>query len=298
MQLCGKSVHVTGRLLRLAALEADGYESLLNPDEMIDALRRSGERTDLFTFMEVMPYTEPRYRHFMEWDNFAVLPVSTFDNWWTHQIGFKARNKAKQAGKKGVTVREVAFDDNLARGISEIYNECPIRQGRPFAHYGKSIAAIHQITATFLESSIFVGAYFNDDLIGFAKLIVDQTGTQAGTVHLLSKMCHRDKAPTNALIAEIVRICEKRGISYFVYSKFAYGNKSSDSLSDFKESNGFSRINLPRYYVPLTMFGSAALRMGLHRGVMEMLPMAFITKARQYRNSWYNRRLQARSEMS
>ena len=75
----------------------------------------------------------------MEWDNFAVLHVTTFDEWWSHQIGFKARNKAKQAEKRGVVLREVLFNDELARGIWEIYNETPIRQGKRFPHYGKDL---------------------------------------------------------------------------------------------------------------------------------------------------------------
>ena len=65
----------------------------------------------------------------MEWDNLAVLPISTFDHWWSQQIGFKARNKAKQAEKKGAVIREVPFGDSLVRGIWEIYNETPIRGG-------------------------------------------------------------------------------------------------------------------------------------------------------------------------
>ena len=68
-----------------------------------------------------------------EVDNLAVLPISTFENWWTKQIGFKARNKAKQAEKKGVTVREAPFDESLVKGIWEIYNESPVRQGAAFS---------------------------------------------------------------------------------------------------------------------------------------------------------------------
>jgi len=69
----------------------------------------------------------PKYAYPMEWDNLAVPPVSTFEQWWMHQIGFKARNKAKQAERKGIVLREVPFDDALVRGIWEICNECPVR---------------------------------------------------------------------------------------------------------------------------------------------------------------------------
>jgi len=64
-----------------------------------------------------------------------------------------------------------------------------------------------------------------EKLIGFIKLTVDDTGTQAGMMHIVSMLQYRDKAPTNALVAQAVRSCADRGISYLVYSKFAYGKK-------------------------------------------------------------------------
>src|SRR5439155_10043151 len=124
---------------------------------------------------------------------------------------------------KGVVIREVPFDHSLAKGICGIYNECPIRQGRRFPHYGKDLDTVHREEATFLESSVFAGAFWRDRLIGFTKLVADETRTQAGLMKIVSMVCHRDKAPTNALIAQAVRSCADRGISYLVYSNFAYG---------------------------------------------------------------------------
>ena len=61
-------------------------------------------------------------------------------------------------------------------------------------------------------------------------------GMQAGMMHIVSMIRHRDKAPTNALVAEAVRSCANRGISFFgAASNFAYGKKERSSLSDFKE---------------------------------------------------------------
>ena len=137
MRMCGKEIKVSGRFLRVARLDADKYQFLEDdPEQVLEGLRNSGTRVDLFTFMQRLPDTTPKYKYPMEWDNFAAIPVTTFENWWTKQLGFKARNKAKQAGKKGVVTREVPFNDELVRGIWEIYNECPIRQGRRFPHYG------------------------------------------------------------------------------------------------------------------------------------------------------------------
>lgn len=293
MQLCGKEISTSGRVVRIARLEADGYQFLQDPQPVLDGLRKSGSRIDLFTFMQKLPETSPKYAYPMEWDNLAVLPVCTFDNWWSKQIGFKCRNKAKQAEKRGVTVREVPFSESLVRGILEIYNECPIRQGRRFPHYGKDLETVYREEATHLDSSIFIGAFLGDRMIGFVKLVWDETGTQAGLMNIVSLIQQRDKAPTNALVAHAVRVCAERGTSFLVYSNFAYGKKQRDSLSDFKERNGFKRIDLPRYYVPLTRIGQIALVLRLHHPWVDRLPEFVTSKLRELRNAWNNRKIQS-----
>lgn len=298
LNICGSGVRVQGRLLRIARLEADKYHFLHDPDPILHELRKSKTRIDLFTFLQKLPKTSPQYSYPMEWDNLAAIPVTTFDHWWMKQIGFKARNKAKQAEKKGVVVREVPFDDALVQGIWEVYNECPVRQGRRFTHYGKDFQTVFAEEATFLDSSIFIGAFFEDKLIGFVKLVHDETKTQAGLMNIVSMIRHRDKAPTNALVAQAVRSCAEHGISYLVYSNFSYGNKQRDSVSDFKERNAFERIDLPRYYVPLTAFGAAAFRMGLHKKLADRVPESFLGKLRNLRNAWYNRKLESAAEVS
>jgi hypothetical protein len=290
MNICDKEIRIQGKLCRIARLDADRYKYLDDPPATIDALRTSGERIDLFTFIQKPTETQPKYHYPMEWDNLAVLSISSFDEWWSKTIGFKARNKAKQATKKGVTIREVPFDDNLVKGITEIYNEAPVRQGRAFPHFGKGFEMIRRISATYLDSSVFIGAFFEEQLVGFIKLTMDDDRVQAGMMHIVSMIRHRDKAPTNALVAQAVRSCADRGIPNLVYSNFAYGRKEHSSLSDFKERNGFQRVNLPRYYVPLTSIGWAAFRLGLHHKFIDRLPESLATKARDLRQSWYKRR--------
>jgi hypothetical protein len=298
INVCGKQIRVQGRAVRIGRLDADKYQFLDDPEPMLAGLRESGKRIDLFTFMQRLPESEPKYQYPMEMDNLAAIPVSTFDQWWNHQIGFKARNKAKQAEKKGVTVREVRFDDVLVKGIWEIYNECPFRQGKPFGHYGKNLETVHKEEATYLDSSIFLGAFLGEEMIGFVKMVHDETRTQAGLMNIVSMIKQRDKAPTNALVAHAVRACADRKISYLVYSNFAYGKKEKDSLSDFKERNGFQKMDLPRYYVPLTPLGRLALRLGLHKRLTDRLPESVAAKLREYRNAWYNRKLQSVAEAS
>jgi hypothetical protein len=298
MKICGTDIKVEGRFVRVAQLDGDKYKFLDNPEHLIAALRKSDMRIDLFTFMQKLPESTPQYSYPMETDNLAVLSISTFDNWWTQQIGFKARNKAKQAQKKGVEVREVPFDDALVQGIWEIYNESPVRQGRRFPHYGKSIDTVRRMSATFPDTSVFIGAFLSEKLIGFIKLTADDSNTQAGMMHIVSMIQHRDKAPTNALVAQAVRSCANRGIPHLVYSNFAYGKKERSGLSDFKERNGFQKFLLPRYYVPLTSLGWAAFRMGMHHKLVDHLPASLVAKARDFRYSWYKFRFPASAQDS
>jgi hypothetical protein len=298
MKIENIEIKTTGRFLRIARLDADKYQFLDDPKPILDALKKSRKRVDLFTFVQKLPDTTPKFTYPMEWDNFAAIHITTFNDWWTKQIGFKARNKAKQAEKKGVVIREVPFSEELVRGIWEIYNECPVRQGRKFPHYGKSLETVYREEATYLDSSIFIGAFWENKLIGFIKLVSNQTRTQAGLMNIVSLIQHRDKAPTNALVAQAVRACADRGITYLAYSGFSYGKKLRDSLSDFKERNGFQRIEVPRYYVPLTPLGRLALRFGLHHRLLDHLPESAAAKLREFRETYYNRKLQAATEAS
>ena len=287
MNVCGKDVQIEGRLIRTARLVADGYEFFEHPMAALEHVRSVGTRIDVFTFMQRLPEIQPKYDFPLEWDNVAALAVSTFDHWWERQINAKVRNMVRLAEKRGTTVRTVPFDDALVQGISAIYNESPLRRGRHFHHYGKDIESVRRENGTFLERSVFLGAFFGERLIGFAKLVSDETRAQAGLMQILAMIGHRDKAPTNALIAEAVRSCAARGIPYLVYSQFAYGKKQQDSLSDFKTYNGFRKIDLPRYYVPLTAIGRLAVRAGLHHRLADRIPESVVARLRTLRSVWY-----------
>jgi len=288
-----REIRIEGYLLRIAELHGDRYRFLDDPEPVIKALRTCGERVDLFTCSQRLPETEPKFPYSFEWDNLAVLPITTFEHWWTNDLGFKARNKAKQAEKNGVMLREVPFDNALVAGILEINNECPIRQRRRFPHYGKDFETVRREQATFMESSIFIGAFFENKLVGYVKLVPDETRIQAGLMNIISMVRHRNKAIQNALLASAVRACASRGIRYLVYSKFDYGDKDQDGLRDFKERNGFRRVDTPRYYIPLTATGWVAFRLGLHHRMADRIPEAFARRLRDLRAVWYERRFRS-----
>lgn len=287
MEVCGKEIRINGRLIRIAYLDGEGYQFLDDPEATLGGLRKSGARIDLFTFIQKLSDTSPKYSYPMEWDNMAAVRVCTFDDWMQHQINSKVRNMIRKAAKSGVVVREVQFDDALIRGIHAIYNESPIRQGRRFWHYGKDLENVRRMKATFLDRSVFIGAFFEGNLIGFAKLVTDENRNQAGLMHILSMIQHRDKAPANALIAQAVRSCAERGIAYLWYANFSYVKKHTDGLAEFKRHNGFEKILVPRYYVPLTTVGRIAFRSGLHRGIAYWTPEPVAAAYRRIRSLWY-----------
>jgi hypothetical protein len=293
-----RKIRIAGRWLRIARLDAELYHFLSTPQPMVDHLRQSTQRIDIFTFLQGLPNTQPQFNYPMEADNLAVIPITTFENWWTKQISGKTRNMVKLAEKKCVEIREVPFSEELVRGIWNIYNETPMRQGRRFSHYGKNFATVYADEATYLDCSTFVGAYHDGELIGFIKLVTDEAGIQAGLMNILSEIKHRDKAPTNALIAHAVKICAQRGIANLVYANFAYGNKQHDSLNEFKQRNGFLRVDIPRYYVPLTPLGKLALRTGFHHRLAERVPESIAGPLRELRKKWLSRGLQPTARAS
>jgi hypothetical protein len=298
MRLLDREIKIDGRLLRSARIGAENFLFLDDPKPILNAAKKCSTRIDIFTFQQRPPDTKPKYPYPMTWDNLAVLRVSTFDYWWNHQIRSLARNRARQAEKRGVVLREVPFSNDLVRGIWEIYNEVPVRQGRRFPHYGKDLDTVYREEATHPDNSIFLGAYLGEKLIGFARLVVDETKTHAGFMNILSFIEHRDKAPTNALIGMAVRVCAERRIPFLTYLKFTYGNKGRDSLSEFKENNGFSRVELPRYFVPLTPLGRVGIALGLHRELIDRVPAPIWNKFRELRAAWHTRSVSAHARLS
>jgi hypothetical protein len=222
----------------------------------------------------------PRYRHRLQWDSVAVLTIDSYEKWWKEQINDKTRNMVRKAGKKGVTIQTANFDDDLMKGIYAIYNESPLVQGRPSKHFGKSFEVLKQGHATFLDRSLFISAVFQGEIIGFIKLILQ--GKSATIMQIMSKISHRDKSPTNALLGKAIEICAERGIRYL-----QYGIWSRRSLGDFKKHHGFSRLEIPRYFVPLTAVGKLALGMKLHRSPLELVPANCKDFLAELRGKWY-----------
>jgi len=275
-------ITVSGRLIKIATYNQEWFEDIEDPESFIQILKSNKVKADIFTFWQRLPDTKPKHDYYYEWDNVAALNISNFDHWWKKQIDAKTRNVIRKAEKKGVVIKISEFNDELVRGIKNIFDETPIRQNKPFWHYRKDFEIIKREMSDRLDKAEWIGAYLNNDLIGFIKLLY--VGQYAMTTEILSMIAHRDKAPTNALMAKAVEICDQKKIPYLVYAKWPRG-----TLADFKRNNGFEKVELPRYYIPLTLKGKAALKLNVHHGVKGIMPEKLMLRLIDLRTKWYSK---------
>ncbi len=290
----GVVIVLKGTLMKVAEIQDEFYlesRALPEPEKVLQLLRAQRPRPDLFTFAQKLPAVVPKYSYPMEWDNVAAIKITSYEQWFKDEISRKAMQSITKAERKGVVTRVANFDQNLIAGISSIYNETPVRQGKPFWHYGKSRQAVEEENATFPERSRFIGAYVGEELIGFIKMVFD--GKVALLLQILSKRKHSDKSPTNALLSRAVRLCADEGMNYLVYERYIYGNKTDSPLVDFKRHNGFIQINIPRYYVPLTLKGFLVFRCGFHHGLKALIPQALVESLVALRARYYQRKKMA-----
>ncbi len=262
-------------------------EALPSYETLIRELRARGERPDIFTFAQRVPDADPVHTYYHELDNYAVLPLSTYDHWFQEQIPATTKRSIRASHKRGVSVRVCDYSDDYVRGISSIYNEMPVRAGRRFWHYGKDIESVQRENGTYAARSTYLAADCEGEMIGYLKVVWDKQ--TAAIMQILSKISLRDARPNNALMAEVVRQSCRRGVKYLLYEKFDYGKKRGESLTRFKENNGFIRMDVPRYYVPLSGRGVVALRLGLHRELKESVPEWVAAPLRNLREKWSDR---------
>ena len=153
----------------------------------IAALKRSGCGVHLFTFAQALPEIEPRYHYHTEWDNISVTDTSDFEAWWS-SVPQESRKNVRRSQRRGVKVELVELDDALVNGIKVIYDETPVRQGRRFWHYQKTLDAIKRENSSYLDRAQFVGAFFDGQLIGFIKMV--RVGSTARIMQIISLNAH------------------------------------------------------------------------------------------------------------
>ena len=280
---------IGGGFIRTAIVQDEEWiegELVREPEALIRELREQTP-ADLLVFVRPLLISEQQFPFHFEWDNAAVAKIDQFAHWWDG-LPQETRKNVRRAQRRGVTVNRVQFDDELVRGISEIYNETPIRQGRKFWHYRKPIDRVKAENSTYLDRSEFIGAYFDSKLIGFIKFVM--VNNVARIMQIVSMESQIDKRPTNALLAKAIEICCEKRASYLVYGKYVYGRKENSPVTEFKKRNGFERLRFPRYYVPVSRLGQIAIHCGLHKELAQILPEKIIDWFLKTRAACYRRR--------
>jgi hypothetical protein len=283
VDLLGHTFGIRGGAITTVSLEDEWFEDLDDPQAVVLALKQQlGRSPDLFTFWQRMPNVQPRHGYRVEWEELAVLPIQSYEHWWKNQIKSRVRNQIRKAEKDGLVVKEVPYDDDFVRGMTAIFNESQVRQGRPFWHYGKSFETVKAQFARFVYRERMIGAYHGGELIGFIMLA--DAGRFGITGQIISSLKHRDKSPNNALIAKAVEVCARQGLAHLIYLYW-----SDDSLAEFKRRCGFGPVAVPRYWVPLTWKGRVALATGLHRGWKALIPPTLNRALKGMRSRFYAR---------
>lgn len=249
------------------ARNLEEYQKDVTPTEAL--VRKLGEKgVDIFTFLDrgwchKLGNSKPWVKGS---DNIALLYLTNYGEWWKN-IGKKTRNMIRKAEKSGIRTDIVEPNETLAKGMWKIYNETPIRQERAFPHYGISLdTTMKRLTST--KNATYVGAYMQNELVGFVQLI---HGEKIAIIsQILSLQKYWDKALNNALIAKTIEVCAEQQEQWIMYGRM--GNHPS--LDRFKQSNGFTQFALTRYYVPVTGKGKIAIRLGLHKEIKDSLPKA------------------------
>lgn len=285
----GKELVVKGRFLKTARLRSEFHVSLDDPRSFLREVKQSRLRADIVTFLEEIQDPTPKYPFRYEVEKMAVLPITTYDDWFKKQLYNKPRNMLRKAQKSGIEIRLEEFGEQLLQGIKAVYDETQIRQGKRNYHYGEDLDKIRREHGTFLDRSQFIAVYDAGQIVGFAKVTFSQG---CGIVmNFLSKVSHRDKAVNNAILAKAVEICGDRQLKCLVYGH--WGSGGTRGLVEFKTANGFQCLEIPRYFVPLTGLGRLALSAGVHRGLVHRLPKWCIEPAANVRKRWNTFRFRA-----
>ncbi len=290
----GRTVITSGSWIKIAHIHDEELlegETVPDPASFTKHLKDTGLKADIFTFAQKLDDASPKHAYHKEWDNIAVIPITTFADWWDKRAESSVRRAVRKAAKAGVVTRVVTFDDAFVEGICKINNETAFRQGRAFWHYQKPFEAVKLENLTYEDRNLFLGAYDDqNELIGYVRMtIVDRV---ANILQILSMVKHFDKRLTNALIAKAVEVCAEKGFTHLTYCNYVYHDPAS-SLTEFKRRNGFEMVLLPRYFIPLTAKGKLALSLGFHRRLVERIPTPIVTRLLKIRNDWNARKMKS-----
>jgi hypothetical protein len=271
-------------LARVLTLREELGDTIEAPERVAQAAKNNRLSADILTFTERFPETTRHYGYVMEWDNLAVLAVSNYDYWLKKQAERAVKRKVRKAAQAGIQVSAHRFSRELVNDLAKIFNETPIRRGRRYPYYGMKAEQIAQAWIPDAERSLFLLAECENEPVGFMKLLMtEHFGATSGSV---TKLSHRDRAPMNALIAKAVDIVASRGLKRLIFGKFEYSGQIDSGLTMFKKHNGFERVEIPRYYIPLSVKGKVLLCLRLYRPLSTLVPISVARRLGRVRERW------------
>ena len=287
IEIEGLEYKITGNFIKTISLRDEFIDEVRDPSRVTEIIKKRNFSADILTFSQHLNNLSPKYTYRMEWDNIAAVPISSYEDWFFKQIHPNTRNKIRKAKKAGVVVSVESLTRKLAFGLVDIFNETPIRRGSLYSYYGFDIEKVEKQWSKDSNRNDFLVAYYRDEIIGFIQVVYGNSCARtSGTV---SKIAHRKNAPMNALFSKAVEICAEKKIPFLVYGKYVYGKKGIDSLTVFKKNNGFEKMNIPRYYIPLSAKGMLCLKLGFHHGIISVLPNKVYDTGILLRSLWYER---------
>jgi hypothetical protein len=229
----------TGRLLRRVSPADEWHEGRVTTDDLPRWLiaargdrRLGGRHADLFTFWQGYPDTGPMLPYTYTYREVAVLPITTRAEWLARLTRTKRQALAK-AATLGMQIRPAQFNEAFIAGMVALFNESPIRQGRPFAHCGKDAAQVRQEFARHLDREIIFGAYQGERLVGFVFLAI---GDEIAHLEEIIATATVPARPVNVAPSAPRSMCVARQIPALLY---AFGPRGTPA--DFKRFP-FARI--------------------------------------------------------
>jgi hypothetical protein len=299
LRVDGKNIVVQGNHVRLAGIHEEEWlpTEVEDPKRCIQLLKDQGNpdlRADIFSFCQKLPATQQKYDYPVEWDSIAAIPITNFKEWW-EGLPQESRKNVRRAEKRGVIVTVKPLDSRLVQHLIDLNNDSPMRQGKPFTHFGKTYDQVWKDQQSFLDRSQYICAYAGEELVGIVKLVY--RGNVASILTSVSRKSQQDKRPANALMAKVIEICVTEGMSHLVFGKYNYGNKKDTPLREFKVRNGFQEFLVPHYYVPLNLKGALIVKLKLYRGLIGLLPHPVIAMLVAARAKWQQRKMSRCSSM-
>ncbi len=115
LQVCGVTVLLKGRLFKTAEIFDEYWlerDLLPNPELLVAELYKGDDTPDLLTFTQRIPDVDPMYNYYYELDNYAVVPLSTYERWFKEQIPATTRRHIRASEKRGIVIRVCEYNDD------------------------------------------------------------------------------------------------------------------------------------------------------------------------------------------